>query len=43
LYGDVTVIMDKCCLISFFMGKKYFDSSWCDVVSMNTYHILLGR
>ncbi|XP_062146790.1 uncharacterized protein LOC133854571 [Alnus glutinosa] len=31
------------CLVSFSVGKKYFDNAWCDVVSMDTCHILLGR
>jgi len=25
------------------MGQKYIDSAWCDVVSMDVCHILLGR
>jgi len=29
--------------VSFFVGKKYFDNAWCDVVSMDACHILLGR
>jgi hypothetical protein len=29
--------------VSFSVGKKYFDNAWCDVVSMDACHILLGR
>jgi len=29
--------------VSYSVGKKYFDNVWCDVVSMDTCHILLGR
>jgi len=35
--------VDKRCLVSFSVGKKYFDNAWCDVVSMDACHILLGR
>jgi hypothetical protein len=37
------VKVDKRCLVSFSVGKKYFDNAWSDVVSMDTCHILLGR
>jgi hypothetical protein len=39
--SDVTV--DKRCLVSFSIGRKYFDNAWCDVVSMDACHLLLGR
>jgi hypothetical protein len=39
--SEVTV--DKRCLVSFSIGKKYFDNAWCDVVSMDACHLLLGR
>ncbi|KAE8661446.1 hypothetical protein F3Y22_tig00113725pilonHSYRG00321 [Hibiscus syriacus] len=39
--SEVTV--DRRCLVSFSIGKKYFDNAWCDVVSMDACHILLGR
>ncbi|XP_022853907.1 uncharacterized protein LOC111375334 [Olea europaea var. sylvestris] len=39
--SEVTV--EKRCLVSFSIGKKYFDNAWCDVVSMDACHILLGR
>jgi hypothetical protein len=29
--------------VSFSVGNKYFDNAWCDVVSMDACHILLGR
>lgn len=35
--------MDTRCLVSFSIGQKYFDNVWCDVVSMDACHILLGR
>jgi len=37
------VKLDRRCLVSFFVGKKYFDNAWCDVVFMDACHILLGR
>ncbi|KAE8699360.1 putative CCCH-type zinc finger family protein [Hibiscus syriacus] len=39
--SEVTV--DRRCLVSFSIGRKYFDNAWCDVVSMDVCHILLGR
>ncbi|KAE8655824.1 putative CCCH-type zinc finger family protein [Hibiscus syriacus] len=39
--SEVTV--DRQCLVSFSIGRKYFDNAWCDVVSMDACHILLGR
>jgi hypothetical protein len=37
------VKVDRRCLVSFSVGNKYFDNAWCDVVSMDACHILLGR
>jgi hypothetical protein len=37
------VIVSKRCLVSFSIGTKYIDKVWCDVVDMNTCHLLLGR
>ncbi|KAE8668905.1 hypothetical protein F3Y22_tig00112281pilonHSYRG00079 [Hibiscus syriacus] len=37
--SEVTV--DRRCLVSFSIGRKYFDNAWCDVVSMDACHILL--
>ncbi|GJX76150.1 putative CCCH-type zinc finger family protein [Tanacetum coccineum] len=37
------VNVDTRCLVSFSIGHKYFDNVWCDVVSMDACHILLGR
>jgi len=37
------VKVDKRCLVSFSVGKKYFNNAWCDVVSIDACHILLGR
>jgi hypothetical protein len=37
------VKVDRRYLVSFSVGKKYFDNVWCDVVSMDACHILLGR
>ncbi|XP_022842142.1 uncharacterized protein LOC111365867 [Olea europaea var. sylvestris] len=39
--SEVTV--EKWCLVSFSIGKKYFDNAWCDVLSMDACHVLLGR
>ncbi|XP_042954672.1 uncharacterized protein LOC122291092 [Carya illinoinensis] len=39
--SEVTV--DRRCLVSFSIGRKYFDNAWCDVVSMDACHVLLGR
>ena len=30
------------CLVSFSIGRKYFDNAWCDVVFMDACHLLLG-
>ena len=40
---DIEVIVDRRYLVYFFMGQKYFDSAWYDVVSIDAYHILLWR
>lgn len=40
---DNEVKIDKKCLVSFSMGKNYFDEVWCDVTPMDVGHILLGR
>ena len=37
------VIVSKRCLVSFFIGLKYKDNAWCDVVVMDACHLLLGR
>ncbi|KAG5235487.1 CCCH-type zinc finger family protein [Salix suchowensis] len=48
LYGDghetlvSEITVDRRCLVSFSIGKKYFDNAWCDIVSMDTCHVLLG-
>ncbi|KAF7135555.1 hypothetical protein RHSIM_Rhsim08G0252200 [Rhododendron simsii] len=31
------------CLVSFSVGSKYKDQVWCDVVTMDVCHLLLGR
>ena len=31
------------CLVSFTIGKHYKDGIWCDIVSMDVCHLLLGR
>jgi hypothetical protein len=43
LNKESEVKVDRRCLVSFSVGKKYFDNVWCDVVSMDACHILLGR
>ncbi|KAE8672853.1 putative CCCH-type zinc finger family protein [Hibiscus syriacus] len=43
LNKDSEVTVDRRCLVSFSIGRKYFDNAWCDVVSMDACHILLGR
>nr|GEW44841.1 hypothetical protein [Tanacetum cinerariifolium]GEY33732.1 hypothetical protein [Tanacetum cinerariifolium] len=30
-------------LVTFYVGTTYKDSVWCDMVPMDTYHLLLGR
>lgn len=35
--------MDKHCLVSFSIGKRYFDNILCEVLTINVCHILLGR
>jgi hypothetical protein len=37
------VIVSKRCLVNFSIGTKYKDKTWCDVVAMDAYHLLLGR
>ncbi|GKA11185.1 putative CCCH-type zinc finger family protein, partial [Tanacetum coccineum] len=37
------VNVDTRCLVSFSIGRKYIDNVWCDVVSMDACHVLLGR
>jgi hypothetical protein len=40
--SEVTV--DKRCLVCFSIGKKkIFNNAWCDVVSMDACHLLLGK
>jgi len=31
------------CLISFSIGKSYYDELWCDIIPMDAYHILSRR
>ena len=31
------------CLLSLSIGKNYKDEIWCDVIPMDTCHVLLGR
>ena len=38
--GEVTV--SKHALVSFSIGAKYRDEVWCDVVTMDACHLLLG-
>ncbi|GKA44864.1 putative nucleotidyltransferase, ribonuclease H [Tanacetum coccineum] len=37
------VTVSKRVLVTFFMGTTYKDSVWCDMVPIDTYHLLLGR
>ena len=37
------VKISKRCLVSLSIGSIYKDKIWCNVVDMDTYHILLGR
>jgi hypothetical protein len=39
--NEVTV--SKRCLVSFSTGAKYMDNVWCDVVDMETCHLLLEK
>ena len=39
--GEVTV--SKRGLVTFSVGTKYKDTVWCDVVTMDAFHLLLGR
>ena len=43
LEKDNEVTVSKRCLISFFIGMKYKNKAWCDVVVMDACHLLLGR
>lgn len=35
--------IDSICLIYLSIDKKYFDKVWCDVVTMDACHMLLGK
>jgi hypothetical protein len=37
------VIVSKRCLVNFSIGTKYKDKTWCDVVAIDAYHLLLWR
>ncbi|XP_017984225.1 PREDICTED: uncharacterized protein LOC108663577 [Theobroma cacao] len=37
------VKVTKCCCVQFFIGSKYEDEVWCDVIPMDACHLLLGR
>ena len=43
LHKDIEVIMDRHCLVLFSMSKRCFDNVWCDMVYMNTCHLLLCK
>jgi len=43
LHQSKGIRVNSWCLVSFSIGKNYQDELWCDVVSMNACHILLGR
>ena len=43
LQDGVGMKFTKCCLVSFSIGKTYNDEIWCDIMKMNTCHLLLGR
>ncbi|GJX67976.1 putative nucleotidyltransferase, ribonuclease H [Tanacetum coccineum] len=38
-----SIQVDRRCLVNFFIGEKYRDEVWCDVVPMDACHLLLGR
>nr|GEU28732.1 hypothetical protein [Tanacetum cinerariifolium] len=38
-----TIKVSKGCLVQFSIGKSYKDEVWCEVIPMDTAHILLGR
>jgi hypothetical protein len=37
------LMVSKHCLVSFSIGAKYRDNVWCDVVNIETCHLLLGK
>jgi hypothetical protein len=37
------VIVSKHCLVSFSIGSRYKDKMWCDIMTMDACHLLLGR
>ncbi|XP_038678354.1 uncharacterized protein LOC119979794 [Tripterygium wilfordii] len=43
LKKGTNIMVDRKCLVSFSIGKKYFDKAWCDVIPMDACHLLLGR
>ncbi|KAJ0038219.1 hypothetical protein Pint_22851 [Pistacia integerrima] len=40
--GNEVKVSKRCC-IQFSIGDKYQDEVWCDIVSMDACHLLLGR
>jgi hypothetical protein len=43
LNQDSMIIVDQHCLVLFSTSKRCFDNAWCDMVSMDACHLLLGR
>lgn len=37
------MIVTKWSLVNFSIGQNYKDQAWCDMVAMDTCHLLLGR
>lgn len=40
--GSRTLVTQRC-LVEFSIGNKYWDKIWCDVLPMDSCHVLLGR
>ncbi|GLT29252.1 hypothetical protein SLA2020_041290 [Shorea laevis] len=43
LHNDFELKVSKRCLVSFSISNKYYDECWCDVIPMDSCHMLLGR
>jgi hypothetical protein len=43
LHKDIEVIVDRRCLVLFSMSKRCFDNVWCDMMYMNTCHLLFSK
>ena len=43
LNQDSMVMMDEHCLVSFYIDKRYFDGDLCNMMFIDSCHLLLGK